>query len=72
MPARGKPTTNTQPLILGIDNHAKVSQILKAVAGGVNLGWYDQEVSRTARNWLRLGMQHMLVARRLASRPRDW
>ncbi len=72
MPRRDTPVTNGQPLILGLDNHAKVSQILKALAGRANLSWYNQEVSNTARNWLRLGMQHMLVASRLASRPRDW
>lgn len=72
MPKAGKGTTGAQPRILEIDNHAKVSQVLNSIAAGADLGWYNQEVKKTAQRWLRLGTGHLLVAGHLVSRPRDW
>ena len=62
----------SKPNILGLDNHLKVSQILKGIAGRANLSWYHREVNAAARRWLILGIQHLFIARRLAAKPRDW
>jgi hypothetical protein len=72
MPKREKTVTSVQPRILEIDNHAKVSQVLKGIAGKADLSWYSEEVAKTARHWLRLGMHHLVVSRRLISKPQDW
>lgn len=61
-----------KPHILELGNHAKVLVVLEHIAGGSDLSWYDKRVCEVAQHWFRLASQHLRVARRLISRPRDW
>jgi hypothetical protein len=61
-----------KPHILDLGNHGKVLLLLKQMAGGADLSWYDQEVHAVARYWLLLASQHLRVARHLLAKPRDW
>lgn len=61
-----------RPQILELGNHAKILQVLKHIAGRSNLNWYDARVREAARHWFLLAAQHLRIARRLSSRPRDW
>ena len=61
-----------KPHILELENHAKVLRVLDHIADGSDLSWYNKRVWEVARQWFLLASQHLRVARRLISQPRDW
>ncbi len=61
-----------RPEILELDNHAKVSRILRLVGNQPNLGWYEDAVHEVVRKWFALGQYHLRIARALSSRPKEW
>jgi len=61
-----------RPHIIEVGNHAKILALLKLMAGGANLSWYDQKVYEVVHRWLLLASQHLGVASRLVAKPRQW
>jgi hypothetical protein len=61
-----------RPHIIEVGNHAKILALLRQMAGGANLAWYDLKVYEVVRRWLLLASQHLGVARRLVTKPRQW
>lgn len=61
-----------RPEILELDNHAKVSRILRSVGNRTDLGWYNDAVHEVVQKWFTLGRYHLRIARTLNSRPREW
>lgn len=61
-----------RPRILELGNHAKVLQVLKHMAEGADLRWYEGSVVDVARHWLLLASQHLRAARHGLARARDW
>lgn len=58
--------------LLAIRNHLETGNVLRHLAGKASLSWYEDEVVGNTRNWFRLGSQHLQMAVRLASAPKQW